>query len=204
MTRILYLHGFRSSPQSAKAQIMRRQVEQAQTNGASIEWHCPQLPHGPQPAFEGALSWAVKGMHTPLAIIGSSLGGYYAAALTERLLRIGCYARCVLLNPAVHPARDLAAHIGVHKAWHDDSVGFEFTHGHVAQLRAIETDAFTRPERYMAIICTGDEVLDWREMSSRYPAGQMKLVQGSDHAISEFGQYANEVLQFCIDRAACT
>jgi uncharacterized protein len=166
--------------------------------GTLIDWHCPQLPHEPQEAFELAWRWASRDLRAPLSVIGSSLGGFYAAALTERLLRVGLYARCVLLNPAVHPARDLEAHIGPQTVWQDETVGFDFTHEHVAQLRVIDTDAFTRPERYMAVICTGDEVLDWQEMSARYPAGRMKLVQGSDHGISEFADYAGEVLDFCL------
>lgn len=200
MTRILYLHGFRSSPLSNKANIMRTRVHEARKAGAAINWFCPQLPNDPQQAFELGWDWVRKDMSSePLAIIGSSLGGFYAAALTERLLRVGVYARCVLLNPAVHPACDLESHIGQQTGWHDQTVQFDFTMEHVQQLARIETSAFTRPERYMAIICTGDEVLKWQEMHERYPAGRMKLIDGSDHAISEFAQYADEVLAFCLD-----
>ena len=49
-----------------------------------------------------------------MAVIGSSLGGFYATVVAERT---GC--RAVLLNPAVHPARDLAGYIGEQTAWHD-------------------------------------------------------------------------------------
>ena len=203
--RLLYLHGFRSSPQSSKAKLMAGTVREANRSGAGIKWHCPQLPPSPAQAFELIWQWAASKdavlSNAPLAIIGSSLGGFYAAALTERLLRVGIYARCVLLNPAPYPARDLAAHIGRIKNWHADVNGdisdFEFTQRHVDELKAIETDAFTRPERYMAIIAKGDEVLDWREMTQRYPAGTMRLQSGGDHAISDFEMYADEVLAFC-------
>jgi uncharacterized protein len=198
--RLLYLHGFRSSPQSSKAKLMAAKVKAVNRKKAGITWHCPPLPPSPGQAFEQIWQWAAAPdeaiRKAPLAIIGSSLGGFYAAALTERLLRVGVYARCVLLNPAPYPARDLAAYIGQVKNWHDAG-GFEFTPQHVDELKIIETQAFTRPERYMAVIAQGDEVLDWREMTQRYPAGTLRLLEGGDHAISDFEMYADEVLAFC-------
>jgi uncharacterized protein len=91
----------------------------------------------------------------------------------------------------------LRAFIGRVKNWHDEG-GYEFTQLHVDELLAMQTTAFTRPSRYMAIMSKGDEVLDWREMTARYPAGHMKLLEGSDHAISEFDDFAAEVLQFVL------
>ncbi len=205
--RLLYLHGFRSSPLSAKAQIMASRVAMAQANGVEIEWHCPQLPPSPAEAFEGIWQWASLPMlgnpaaqQQPLAIMGSSLGGFYAAALTERLLRVGVYARCVLLNPAVYPARDLAAFIGRVKNWHasdDEGGGFEFTQQHVQEVKALETQEFSRPERYLAVIAKGDELLDWREMVARYPAKNMLLLKRGDHALTGFEKFADRALKFC-------
>ncbi len=198
--RLLYLHGFRSSPQSSKAKLMAEKVRLANRRNAGIEWFCPQLPASPAQAFELAWNWAAPkdeaARKRPLAVIGSSLGGFYAAALTERLLRAGMYVRCVLLNPAPHPARDLAAHIGNQKTWHNAGE-FLFTQQHVDELKIIDGQIFTRPERYMAIIAKGDEVLKWREISKRFPAGTLHLLEGGDHAISDFEMYADEVLAFC-------
>ncbi len=198
--RLLYLHGFRSSPQSSKAKLMAEKVRLANEKKAGIAWYCPQLPPSPAQAFELAWQWAASPeavlKKEPMAIIGSSLGGFYAAALTERLLRVGIYARCVLLNPAPYPARDLAAHIGRVKNWHDEG-DFEFTQQHVDELKVIDGQSFTRPERYMAIIAKGDEVLKWEEMTARFPTGTMRLLEGGDHAISDFEMYAHEVLDFC-------
>jgi predicted esterase YcpF (UPF0227 family) len=193
--RLLYLHGFRSSPLSTKAQTMARRV--AAHNATSpaeqrIQWHCPQLPPSPARAMADIMQWVDTGAGAPeaLAVIGSSLGGFYAALVAQAT---GC--RCVLLNPAVYPARDLQAHIGRVTNWHDEG-GYEFTQQHVDELQAIQTTVFTQSERYMAIVSKGDEVLDWREMVARYPTGRMLLQEGSDHAISEFGVYVEEVFAF--------
>ena len=48
-THLLYLHGFRSSPQSAKARLMAQHMA-AQHPG--VVWHCPQLPPSPRAAME--------------------------------------------------------------------------------------------------------------------------------------------------------
>lgn len=179
---------------------MAEKVRLANRKKVSIQWHCPQLPASPAQAFELAWNWAASPAAVlkkePFAVIGSSLGGFYAAALTERLLRVGMYARCVLLNPAPYPARDLVAHIGRIKNWHAES-DLEFTQQHVDELKLIDGQSFTRPERYMAIIAKGDEVLKWEEMAARFPAGTMRLLEGGDHAISDFEMYVDEVLAFC-------
>ncbi len=163
-----------------------------------IQWHCPQLSPSPAQAMDQVMRWVHTPAETvePLAVIGSSLGGFYAALVAQAT---GC--RCVLLNPAVYPARDLRAYIGRIKNWLDEGE-HAFTQQHVNELQAMQSTAFTQPERYMAIISKGDEVLDWREMTARYPAGQMRLLEGSDHAISEFDSYAGEVLQFAWTGAA--
>lgn len=193
--RLLYLHGFRSSPVSAKALTMHWHVlahNAAVLPAQRIAWHCPQLPPSPAKAMQKILRWVDKNANAPLTVIGSSLGGYYAAQVAQRT---GC--RCVLFNPAVYPACDLKAYIGRVKNWHNEG-GYAFTQQHVDELRTQQTTAFTLPQRYMAIISKGDEVLNWREMTARYPAGQLRLLNGSDHAISEFDVYAREVLDFVL------
>ncbi|MGB0847561.1 MAG: YqiA/YcfP family alpha/beta fold hydrolase, partial [Thiolinea sp.] len=45
----LYLHGFRSSPQSTKAQQFRQWLAE---RGREAEWVCPALPYDPQQAIE--------------------------------------------------------------------------------------------------------------------------------------------------------
>ena len=123
-------------------------------------------------------------------VIGSSLGGFYATALAERR---GC--RAVLLNPAVDPARDLAGLVGETTAWHSDE-RFLFRPGFIDELRAIAPAALTRLDRYLAVIAKGDEVLSWVEMSSRYRGCKIKLIDGSDHALSDFEQHLPDVVAF--------
>jgi uncharacterized protein len=191
ITHLLYLHGFRSSPRSTKAERMAREIERVNAEGTSVVWWCPQLPPSPRDALALIEGLTIGWPAATMAVIGSSLGGFYATVLAEQR---GC--RAVLLNPAVEPARDLANQIGTQTAWHDPALQFEFTAADVEALRAMRPVAITRPERYHAVIATGDEVLDWREMHARYAGAAGVLVQGSDHALSDFDQHLPAVLDF--------
>lgn len=185
---ILYLHGFRSSPLSMKARLTGERMAQL---GRSAEFLCPQLPASPKRAMELAFGLVDGVAPADLSIIGSSLGGYYATWMAEQL---GC--RAALLNPAVVPMLDLDKHVGVTTAYHSDEP-FEFKREYIEELRALAVPQVTRPERYFLIACTGDEVLDYRDMVKHYPGAKQKIVQGSDHAISEYAAYLGEVLDFC-------
>jgi predicted esterase YcpF (UPF0227 family) len=187
VTHLLYLHGFRSSPQSNKSRKLAAWVGEHRPD---LVWWCPQLP--PSPAAAMALLYATVDQwpRDGIAVIGSSLGGCYATAVAERT---GCPA--VLLNPAVDPARDLQSQIGATTAWHSDEPFF-FRAEFIDELRALTPAVLSRPERYFAIIAKGDEVLSWREMCERYRGSPMKLIEGSDHALSDFDAHLPEVVRF--------
>lgn len=187
-THLLYLHGFRSSPRSTKAQLVQERMAQRHP---SVTLWCPQLPPSPRQAMDAVLRGIAAWPHAQMAVIGSSLGGYYATWIAEQT---GC--RAVLLNPAVHAARDLATQVGVHPSWHAPRETFEFKAAYVDELRALAVPAITRPERFYALIAKGDEVLDWREMNAHYQGAHGRLLEGSDHAITEFAHYLDEVLDF--------
>jgi len=187
-THLLYLHGFRSSPKSFKAQRMAAAV---QALHPGVTWWCPQLPPSPKAAMQMVRETVTSCPPDRLAVVGSSLGGFYATWVAEET---GC--RAVLLNPAVDPARDLAAYIGEQASWHDPAEHFHFAPEFVDELRGLERGPVARPDRYFAVIAKGDEVLDWREMTGRYPGVRTKLLEGSDHGLSDFDQHIEDVLAF--------
>jgi predicted esterase YcpF (UPF0227 family) len=188
VTHLLYLHGFRSSPQSTKAKKVGAWVA---AHRPEVVWWCPQLAASPAAAMREVLDGVESWPRDRMAVIGSSLGGFYATVVAERR---GC--RAVVLNPAVDPARDLAGAIGTTTAWHSDAP-FEFRADYVDELRAIAAPAkLSDPGRYFAVIATGDEVLSWREMRARYEGCRLRIVAGSDHALSDFDDHLPAVLAF--------
>ncbi|TXG02005.1 YqiA/YcfP family alpha/beta fold hydrolase [Massilia arenae] len=185
---LLYLHGFRSSPRSFKARVVQDRLEQA---GLGERLICPQLPASPKAAMDLALELAERHAPGNLSIVGSSLGGFYASWLAERL-----GVRAAVINPSVDPTRNLSKHVGVTTAWHSEEP-FEFRQEYVDELVALRTAQITRPERYFLLAATGDEVLDYRDMVAHYAGARQHVIEGSDHAIPEFAQYVDEVLAFC-------
>lgn len=185
---ILYLHGFRSSPQSFKARMI---ADRLHALGRGADYYCPQLPASPRDAMVLASTLAKRDTSDQLTLIGSSLGGYYATWLAEQT---GC--RAVLLNPAITPPRDLERYVGVTTAFHSDQP-FEFKREYIDELKSFAVDRITNPQRYFLIAATGDEVLDWREMVAHYPGARQQIIDGSDHGISDFAHYLDAVLAFC-------
>ena len=187
-THLLYLHGFRSSPQSHKAQQMQAHVR---ATYPGVHWWCPQLPPSPRAAADLIASGTAGWPSGCMAVVGSSLGGFYATWWAERT-----GARAVLLNPAVDPARALAAAIGEQTAWHDPTQHFFFKPEYLAELRALEAGPLAHPERYCALIAQGDEVLDWREAAARLQGADLHILPGGDHALSDFAAHLGVVCDF--------
>jgi uncharacterized protein len=188
VTHLLYLHGFRSSPASTKARTFAACM---QAQHPTVVWRCPQLPPSPAAAMATIdaciADWPAHGG----AVIGSSLGGYYATVLAQ-----GHPAwRAVLLNPAVDPARDLQRHIGEQRAWHG-AERFWFRAEYIAELRALHAGPLLRPERFLAVIASADELLDAAEMQARYAGCAVRLIDGSDHALSDFDDHLPAVRAF--------
>jgi predicted esterase YcpF (UPF0227 family) len=187
-THLLYLHGFRSSPQSVKARKMALWMAHEFPH---VHWWCPQLPASPRQAMADVLAGVADWPVDRMAVVGSSLGGFYASWLSQHL---GCPA--VLINPAVHPSRDLAKYIGEQAAWHDPAQSIFFDAAYIHELQALELQAPNPRPLTLALIAKGDEVLDWREMLARHQAGRVHLIEGSDHALSDFDLYKAEILEF--------
>ncbi len=188
VTHLLYLHGFRSSPQSTKARQFAQRVAERHP---AVTWWCPQLPPSPRAAMALLMDGIAAWPRDRMAVAGSSLGGFYATHVSQAT---GC--RAVVLNPAVHAARDLAKYVGEQTSWHDPGERFVFEAAYVDELHALECGPLADASNCLAVIAKGDEVLDWREMTARYAGARIKLLEGSDHALTDFDQHIDEVFGF--------
>ncbi|KRB42334.1 MULTISPECIES: YqiA/YcfP family alpha/beta fold hydrolase [unclassified Acidovorax] len=187
-THLLYLHGFRSSPSSAKA---RQTAAHLAAHHPSVTVWCPQLPPSPRAAMAQVAQGIADWPRNSMAVIGSSLGGFYASWVAQHA---GCPS--VMLNPAVDPARDLARYIGEQTTWHNPNERFYFLPEYIAELQALDMRGRPPAAPELAIIAKGDEVLDWREMVGRYPQAQQVVLEGGDHALGNYGEYLPLVSQF--------
>ena len=187
---ILYLHGFTSGPQSVKAMALHAQMHR---RGFGDRFTCPQLPASPKDAIalaEEIIAAKVSRGVTP-ALVGSSLGGYYATWLAERH-----GLKAVVVNPAVVARQSPDLLLGRHKFLYTGEE-FDFTQAHIDELRAIEVPALSRPERYWLLVETGDEVLDYRHAVARYAGARQTILEGGNHGFTRWNDYLDDVVEFC-------
>ena len=188
---IVYLHGFRSSPLSVKAQAMVRAVA-ALPARARPALAVPDLGDRPAAAIRKVVDIVAheRDPGAPLAFIGSSLGGYYATHLAERF-----GARAVMINPAIRPYDDLAPYKGPQTNMYTGAA-FDVTDAHFDELRALAVPRITRPGRYFLLVQTGDEVLDYREAVAYYGGAWQHVQGGGDHAFQGFEAQIPAILRF--------
>ncbi len=185
MKTIVYLHGFISSPKSRKAVMLGDYLA---ANEPGVRYLVPELHHRPAQAVS-QVQWHCLGREpADLTLVGSSLGGFYATVVAEKL---GCKA--VLLNPAVHPHAHFARHLGAQTNLHTGE-RFELTARHIDELRALDVAAISRPGRYWLIVETGDEVLDYREAVAYFAGAHQTVIQGGDHALSSFAEHVPDIV----------
>ena len=189
-TAVVYLHGFNSAPQSVKGRILARAAAALQY---PPRFHLPQLHHRPASAMRDVCAWIdaeVPGGRD-LALVGSSLGGFYATWLAEKY-----GARAVLVNPAIRPFEDLRPFVGRQRNPYTGEE-YDVTPAHFEELAALAVVRITRPERYFLLVRTGDEVLDWHAAVAFYAGAFQYVAGGGDHGWVDFGAEVASVLRFC-------
>lgn len=186
--KLLYLHGFNSSPQSHKAKLVSQYMADHDCLDLLL---CPQIPAVPEEARQFLEQLVEKTLaHNTLSFIGSSLGGFYATYLAEKYS-----GSAVLINPSVKPYETLRAHLGENKFYFDEGC-WEFDESHIKQLEAMKVEKITEPQRYLVLLQTGDETLDYREAESKYRDSQCIVEQGGDHSFTGLERFIPHLLQF--------
>lgn len=185
---IVYLHGFRSSPASEKA---RQLAEWACREGYQGRVHIPELGHEPE-----AVAGQIRTLIEPLlaqgrevALMGSSLGGFFAALMAERY-----GLRAALINPAPRPYDLFEDMTGEHENLYTGE-RFTVTRAHLQSLRAMDR-TITSPERLLVLVQTGDETLDYRQALARYQGAHFDITCGGDHSFAGFEQKLPAIMAF--------
>ena len=181
---IIYLHGFNSSPQSHKAQVLGRYMEE---QGMGDQYACPALPPLAADAIR-AIEKLTAGK-PGVCFVGSSLGGFYATYLAEKH-----DAAAVLINPAIDPHIGLRAYLGAQKNLHTGEV-YALTEAHLKEWEKLYVPRIT-PDRYLLIVETGDEVLDYQRAVARYAGAEQRVIAGGDHSLQSFPEHLGRIVEF--------
>jgi len=157
-----------------------------EARGLGAQYACPALP----PLARDALQAIAKlPLDEKTCFVGSSLGGFYATYLAEKH-----GAKAVLINPAVDPHVGLRAYLGPQKNLHTGEP-YELTESHLREWKSLYVPRIT-PQRYLLLVETDDEVLDYREAVQRYAGAEQVVVPGGDHSLQSFPQHLPRILQF--------
>ncbi|MGC1508676.1 YqiA/YcfP family alpha/beta fold hydrolase [Ketobacter sp.] len=183
---LFYIHGFNSSPQSAKAQ----QTRHALVRFPHVQFHVPQLPFDPIRAMAILEQEIQQCLPQKIGLIGSSMGGYLGTYVAEKYK-----LPLAMINPAVRPYELLQDYLG---EMTNDHTGekYVFTQDHMQVIKGFEVTQITRPERYLLLTQTGDETLDYRQGVEKYAACKQIVEQGGDHSFQNFDQHLTRIFEF--------
>jgi len=190
---LIYIHGFNSSPDSFKASMLRKF---AASMDLSDTFLVPELSSIPSVAIQQlenlvqAHALQENNNDSQVCLIGSSLGGYYATWLAEK------YGfRAVLVNPAVRPFELFEDFLGVNQNIYTGEK-YELTSEHLQQLLELDVE-ITQPDRYLLLLQTGDEILDYKIAIEKYAAVPTIVEEGGGHEFMGFDRHLETVLAFC-------
>ena len=198
MPTILYLHGFLSSPQSEKVRILREAIEKENKSRAEdeqIKLIAPDLNHPPR-CVDTLLSEIAECVDlSDTAVIGSSLGGFWATRFAKRY-----GVRAVLLNPCFDPWSFIPDFIGEQKVYGTErvvEVKPEFEKDFIELDREVPAQISTL-QPVLTLISLQDEVLPWRKTYEGAEGSERLLLTGEDHRITGFADWVDRVLAFAL------
>ncbi|MGB0466085.1 MAG: YqiA/YcfP family alpha/beta fold hydrolase [Pontibacterium sp.] len=184
----IYVHGFNSSPASIKAQLFGRYLSEHQVHA---NYEVPALSHWPAQAMGQLCALVEANTDRQIILIGSSLGGYYSTWLTEHYDHV----RAVLVNPSIRPFVLLERWLGDNENLytHDH---YELTPEHLAQLQAINCNSLVDPGRYLLLVQTADETLDYQEAVDKFSESTQFVQPGGSHGFDRFQDLIPAILAF--------
>ncbi len=179
MSKILYLHGFASCGEGNKSTLLK-------TYFGVESVISPDLPPSPIDAIH-IIEEILESTKIDI-LIGSSLGGYYATILAEKYRM-----KAILLNPSTQPWETLAAYTGWQKRFCDEEV-FEFKPVYLEQLKMLQT----APDKgkYLLLLQSGDEVLDYTKAQSLYNKHKIIVEYGGNHRFENLDEYLSMIEKF--------
>ena len=184
---ILFIHGFGSCGWGEKSLALRRYFGVSQLLA-------PDLPFDPERAIEH-----LRGMlerHPVRALVGSSLGGFYATALNGIAPR-----PTILINPVIRPHELLADYLGPQRRWCDDAP-FDVGPDCLTALTRLQRRHLAPEERYMVLLQTGDEVLDYRQAADFYASKDVIVASGGSHRFEHLGHELPRISQWLQRRSS--
>jgi uncharacterized protein len=183
----IYLHGFNSGGTSSKASQLRSML-------APVPVLSPTYPaHKATRAVSFLRDYISAAKReqthaTPLVLIGSSLGGFYAQTLAREFA-----ARIVLINPSIAPDETLLRCVGLN---HNQATGEDYplTADDVRALKAFRAPACDPQIQTLLLLDAGDELLDYRIAEAWYRGcGKTIVYAEGNHRFEHLAEAQEEI-----------
>lgn len=188
---LIYIHGFNSSSQSAKAQEINVYLQQ---QSLAIDYLAPSFANYPGEAHRQIEQLISDHPYRQIALIGSSLGGFMTSIVAERHRLKAC-----MINPVVRPSELMPLLMGENTNDHTGE-SFFLDDSHTAEIETLESHArqlgLQHPENYLLMLQTGDETLDYRQAQQHYQRSSTIIEEGGSHRFEGFDRHLPQILSF--------
>lgn len=161
-------------------------------NRPRIRYLCPFLNPYPDQTRATLERLVEQNLATgPVYLVGSSLGGFWATWLAEKY-----DLRAVLINPVVDLGlfRDTYLNVPL-KNYHTEDA-YMLRNEHVLHFMAADVSVIKRPQNYLLMVQTGDEVLDYRLSVDKFARCRQLIEAGGDHTFQHFETRIGDVVAF--------
>jgi uncharacterized protein len=177
---LIYLHGLNSSGRSAKALRLRELL-------APHRVLAPDYPaHRPREAAERLMVF-FSNLKTPRpAVVGSSMGAFYAQWLARRF----DFSHLYMINPALEPWNLFPPHIGETMTAADGET-YQVTSDLIEETGHYRISDPCDGVDTTVFLDRGDETIDYRIAESIYGrCGELAIWDGGDHAFQHLDEAA--------------
>jgi len=182
---IIYIHGFASSGEGHKAKLFRKYFTHKKR-----KFMAPSLSYIPELAIQ-TLEEIIENSQEKIALMGSSLGGYYATYLACKY-----NLKAVLINPSTYPYITLQKTVGFMQSFYDES-RFEWKESHLQMLKKYEVQEM-RHENFMLLLQKGDETLDYTEAANKFVNATLVIEEGGSHSFDNIERYFERTEEFLL------
>jgi len=190
--KVIYLHGFNSSGNATKSKILRAAVEK---NLPDVAYYSPTLIHNPEKAMSELQAYLdEQSKQFRFCFAGSSLGGFFAIYLANRYAD----SKAILINPAINPWETMHGYYGHYE---NTATGekFEVTEAFVSSLKTFSCAEIKNPERFLLLLQTDDDVIDYKIALNAFPNSLHIIRTGGGHSYTDFSEVMSDVMKFIVN-----
>lgn len=183
---IIYLHGFKSSPFSIKGQQLYQHCQYI----SECQVHLLDLNCRPDEVIQ-KVSTMLNSLDQ-VALVGSSLGGFYATQLAEKF-----NIPAVLINPAVQPWVLFRTLFGIEQLPYQVNEKWTLDNTQLNFLEQTAIKKLQHSENFLVLLQQGDEVLDYREAQAFYRPNSFVITEmQGNHAMENFAEKIPMLIEF--------